>query len=184
MKLKYFVLAGAVLLIASRLDFSYRAPTVAPRASAPTATVTRNLLAGRASVVDGDTLILEDRRRIRLFGIDAPESAQTCLDGTGQRYRCGARAAEALASLLGRNGRVTCEARDLDRYGRTVAECRTDAGTDLNREMVRTGWAIDYQRYSRGRFGAEQRDAQIARRGIWVGSFDAPAQWRKMHHAK
>jgi len=47
-------------------------------------------IAGRASVIDGDTLEIAGKQ-IRLLGIDAPESSQTCTDSRGSRYRCGQR---------------------------------------------------------------------------------------------
>ena len=58
-------------------------------------------IAGLARVIDGDTLEIGDRR-VRLEGIDAPESAQTCRrDGT-RTWACGRVAAEALAALVER----------------------------------------------------------------------------------
>ena len=82
---------------------------------------------GPARVIDGDTLDVRGTR-IRLHGIDAPESAQTCLAG-GQRWRCGRSATQALVKRIA--GRpVACTERDRDRYGRVVAVCRVgDAGT-------------------------------------------------------
>ena len=130
-------------------------------------------------MIDGDTLAIEGQRaRIRLFGIDAPEKAQACFDGQGRRYSCGSRATASLSQLIGRNGNVVCRVRDVDPYQRLVAECDTAGGVSLNREMVRAGWAIDYVRYSGGRYSVEEREAQMSRRGLWAGSFDAPAQWR------
>lgn len=55
---------------------------------------------GRPSVTDGDKLVIRDTR-IRLHGIDAPESAQTCQDMAGKDYRCGQAAALALADHIG-----------------------------------------------------------------------------------
>ncbi|WP_448377774.1 thermonuclease family protein, partial [Fervidobacterium sp.] len=51
-------------------------------------------LVGRASVVDGDTLEVRGER-VRLWGLDAPESAQTCLDEAERPWPCGRRAAFA-----------------------------------------------------------------------------------------
>ena len=77
---------------------------------------------GRASVIDGDTIEIRGQR-IRLFGIDAPESRQTCTDPKGVSYRCGQRAAQALDYRIS-DSPVTCEPKDRDRYGRIVAVCR------------------------------------------------------------
>lgn len=56
-------------------------------------------IVGRASIIDGDTISIHGAR-IRLDGVDAPESWQTCHDAAGKLYRCGTRAAEALAQLM------------------------------------------------------------------------------------
>jgi len=100
-------------------------------------------LTGRASVIDGDTIEIHGQR-IRLFGIDAPESRQSCEAG-GQTYRCGQHAALALADHVGQRV-VACEQRDVDRYGRVIAVCRA-GGEDLNAWLVSQGWALAYQRY-------------------------------------
>src|ERR1044071_10168813 len=52
-------------------------------------------LTGTASVVDGDTLDIHGER-IRLVGVDAPESKQNCLSAAGQFERCGQKAANEL----------------------------------------------------------------------------------------
>jgi hypothetical protein len=85
-------------------------------------------LAGQASIIDGDTLEIHGTR-IRVWGIDAPESSLLCRGNDSLQYRCGARAANELAAMVG--GRpVICQPVSLDRYGRTVASCAV-AGTDL-----------------------------------------------------
>jgi len=133
-------------------------------------------LVGRASVVDGDTLEIQGVR-IRLWGIDAVESSQTCLDAGGKPWPCGRRAAFALADLLGQRT-VRCERRETDRYGRMVAVCRVD-GVEVNRWLVEQGWALAYVQYGGSVYLEAQRQAQAARRGVWQGSFQAPWEYRK-----
>src|SRR5437879_6440753 len=110
-------------------------------------------LVGPVRVIDGDTLDMRGTR-IRLWGIDAPEMGQTCQGRDGQTYECG-RDSRAVMLELTRDRKVRCDDRGLDRYGRTVAVCRTEAG-DINAAIVRRGWAVDWPRYSRGAYSREQ----------------------------
>ena len=131
-------------------------------------------VAGRARVIDGDTIEVGSVR-VRLFGLDAPESAQGCLEGS-RRWPCGEQATRALSGRI--DGRsVACEERDRDRYGRVVAVCRY-GGQDVNAWLVREGWAIAYRRYSMAYVGAEA-DAKAAKRGVWRGKFVPPWDWRR-----
>ncbi|TXN81961.1 thermonuclease family protein [Methylobacterium sp. WL8] len=132
-------------------------------------------IVGRASVTDGDTVIIRGTR-IRLHGIDAPESAQLCQDVAGKSYRCGQAAALALSDRIG-EAPISCEPRDTDRYGRTVAVCRKGA-EDLNAWMVTQGHAVAYRRYSTDYVEAETT-AKAVKRGIWAGSFTTPSEWRR-----
>ena len=134
---------------------------------------------GLAAVIDGDSLVIEGRE-IRLFGIDAPESRQSCGPAAGAEteWACGQAASDALAALVA-GRRTACWPRDIDRYGRTIAACRA-GGRDLAAEMVRQGLALAYRRFST-RYVAEEDAARAARRGLWSGPFMAPADWRKAH---
>jgi endonuclease YncB( thermonuclease family) len=130
---------------------------------------------GRASVTDGDTVEIAGKK-IRLHGIDAPENGQTCKDQRGTEYRCGQRAAFALADKIG-SGPVSCEVRDIDRYKRFVAVC-SQKGIDLNAWMVEQGHAIAYRQYSKD-YVPQEEEARAAKRGIWSGSFTPPSEYRR-----
>lgn len=133
-------------------------------------------LQGVASVIDGDTLEIHGTR-IRLHGIDTPESGQRCEDANGALYRCGQWAALALANRIGRRT-VICEQTDIDhRHDRIVAVCMLD-DVDLNEWLVRDGAALAYRRYSLDYVSAEDV-ARRDRRGIWAGRFIAPWDWRR-----
>jgi endonuclease YncB( thermonuclease family) len=132
-------------------------------------------ITGVASVTDGDSLEIRGIR-IRLHGIDAPESRQLCTRPSGETWRCGQQAALALSDRIGRRS-VSCESLDTDRYGRTIAVCLQD-GVDLNAWMVREGWAAAYRQYSRDYVPAEA-DARRAVRNIWSGTFVMPWDWRR-----
>jgi endonuclease YncB( thermonuclease family) len=133
-------------------------------------------IAGRASVVDGDTIEIHGTR-IRLYGIDAPEGGQYCLV-EGNPTRCGQRAALALADKIN-NRPVTCDSRDRDSYGRVVAVCRV-GGEDLDAWMVAQGWALAYRHYSTD-YVPQERQAAASKRGIWQGEFVPPWDWRHDH---
>jgi endonuclease YncB( thermonuclease family) len=136
--------------------------------------IAENDLIGVASVIDGDTIEIHGRR-IRLFGIDAPESAQLCVRPTGDQWRCGQQASLALADHIGHHV-IRCEPRDVDRYGRVVAVC-FDQGEALNRWMVKNGWAVAYRKYAAD-YLAEEDAARRSRLNIWSGDFDLPWDWR------
>lgn len=130
-------------------------------------------ITGTASVIDGDTLEIRGGR-IRMQGIDAPESRQLCEKG-GKRYLCGKDAANALADKIGRQT-VSCATEETDKYGRAVAVCRA-GGADLNQWMVAQGYALAYRKYSTA-YAPDEDAARAAKRGIWAGTFEDPEQWR------
>ena len=134
---------------------------------------------GQAQVVDGDTLQVAGER-VRLYGIDAPESRQSCtLSGVG--WPCGQNATRVLTGVV--NGRVvTCRGDKRDRYGRLIAVCYI--GTDdLNARMVRDGWALAYRRYAPD-YVPQETEARASGSGIWQGQFLEPWEWRRQRRAE
>jgi len=131
-------------------------------------------ITGKPRIVDGDTIEIAGER-IRLHGIDAPETKQTCKDDDGKEWRCGQEATFALLFMIGYHW-ITCKGDERDRYGRLIAVCY--AGPyDLNAKMVRQGWALAYRRYSMDYVKAETF-AKSRREGMWRGEFEMPWEWR------
>ena len=112
-------------------------------------------------VSDGDTItVLVDRApvRIRLWGIDAPE----------RRQPHGRRARQFTASLA-MGQAVAVRVKDRDRYGRQVAVVVLADGRELNREIVRAGYAWWARRYAPEDLELERAESAARRRraGLW-----------------
>lgn len=118
--------------------------------------------AGKARVVDAQTLEVGGRL-VRLFGVSAPPTDETCLTASGQRWACGEEAAFTLAFETG-NRWLTCRERFRD-AGLTVATCL--AGPyDIAALMVRKGWAIARPDESQGYIKDEEK-ARSDGQGMW-----------------
>ena len=134
------------------------------------------VMTGPVTVSDGDTLSMTGTR-IRLFGIDAPESAQTC-QRCGAAWECGKEAAARLAAFVD-GKQIACARRDTDGYGRMVAVCRA-GGLDLGEVMVSAGLAVALPKFSEAYVEADAR-ARRARLGLWGSVFEMPAVYRAAH---
>lgn len=113
-------------------------------------------------VSDGDTVTVltaeKKQVRIRLFGIDAPESGQDF----GQRSK-------QTASDMAFGKEVTVRVQSTDRFGRTVAEIFLPNGRSLNREMVSQGMAWWYREFAPrdNDLSKRETEARSAKRGLW-----------------
>jgi endonuclease YncB( thermonuclease family) len=115
---------------------------------------------GVATVSDGDTLRIGDRR-IQLDGIVAPQRSVRC--GGINVYRA---ATDALREVT-RSEHVVCQISDLPGAdGHDVAECNVE-DVSLNEYMVANGWARDWPRQSGGAYADAEAAARAARRGLW-----------------
>jgi endonuclease YncB( thermonuclease family) len=131
-------------------------------------------ITGIARIIGGDTVEI-DLVKIRLSGIDAPETDQLCLDAKGEKWACGIVARDEL--IKHSNGQAwECTTTGTDRYGRSLANCFVE-GEDVSAWMVRSGWALSFVRYSHS-YDADETAARDAGAGLWSGSFIAPWDWR------
>jgi len=132
------------------------------------------IISGEPRIVDGDTVQIS-ATKIRLAGIDSPETDQVCLDAKGERWACGVAARDALIKYSG--GRPwECDLIGTDRYGRALGICFVE-GEDVSAWMVRSGWALSFVRYSHD-YDRDEAVAREAKAGLWAGAFIAPWDWR------
>jgi len=130
-------------------------------------------------VVDGDTVTVQDDRkvryRIRLAGIDAPESNQVF--GTASRQN--------LQLLVGGRA-VTVTWHKRDKYGRIVGVIHVQE-RDINLEQIRSGFAWHYRRYAheqsaedRELYSQAEQEARSQRLGLWEKPNPVPPwEWRR-----
>ena len=135
-------------------------------------------ITGKANVTDGDTIRI-GKIRIRLFGIDAPETNQLC-SKKNDTYKCGSISTKILKEYV-RRKTVNCYYVEKDRYGRILGTCflaYDDSKLSLNRYMVNTGYAVAYKKYSKKYLDSEKL-AKDNHLGMWQGNFERPEKWRR-----
>jgi endonuclease YncB( thermonuclease family) len=160
----------AVVLVIILIVLIERYCSYTPPAFGPSAHVTS---------MDGDTIRAGDGSEYRIYGIDAPELHQTCLEANGKTWLCG-RAAKARLTTLLKRGSVNCDVRANDKFKRAIAVCSVEGIPDIGEQMVREGYALDFgPGTSPGPYQDAQHEAEAAKRGIWRGTFDRPSDWRK-----
>lgn len=128
------------------------------------------------SISDGDTFTCltdrNDQLKVRMAGIDAPESAQPY----------GNKSKQKLSSLIGSEF-VKLTVQDKDQYGRYVARVTRLDGVDVNAEMVRAGAAWVYRQYNKDRsMLVYESEAKSRKLGLWsLGPREQtpPWEWRK-----
>jgi len=148
--------------------------------STPVSVSDQQTLTGRVvRIADGDTVTVLDgnnaEHRIRLQGIDAPESRQDF----------GAKAKKNLSQMIF-DKEVTVVYYKTDQYGRLVGKIWRD-GTDINLEQIRAGMAWHYKEYEREQstedrevYANAENEAWTARRGLWADAHPIePSKFRK-----
>ena len=141
------------------------------------------IISGIAKVTDGDTIQIEGKK-IRFFGIDAPEKKQLCRKpwltisfiSFNKDYPCGQISTNKLKKKIN-NKLLICKWTKKDRYKRYIAECFKNK-TNLNAWMVKNGYAVAYRKYSK-KFVSQEILAKKEKLGLWSGTFMMPWDYRK-----
>jgi len=146
--------------------------------------------ADRYYVIDGDTFEMIAHhcffsrfglgcpaQRLRLYGVDAFESKQTCRDALDVVWQCGAVATERLRDLVHRPD-FSCHADPefVDRHAREFSFCSA-GGRDVGSVLVSEGLAFAYGRGVQ--YLPLEQAARAARRGAWAGHFVRPQYFRQ-----
>jgi micrococcal nuclease len=138
-------------------------------------------------VYDGDTLgviINNKREKVRLTGIDAPETGQVPWGARAKHYL------QTLVSEAGRQVKLEFDVEQRDRYGRILANLITPDGKHINLLMVKNGYAVLYTVPPNVRYASELAAAQTEARekkiGIWSdqGLKERPYDYRRTHPRK
>jgi len=140
-------------------------------------------ISGNAQIVDGDTIKINSKK-IRLYGIDAPEIKQMCkkpyltiifLTFT-KDYPCGKISTEKLKKKIN-NKVITCKILGVDRYKRYIGECYK-RNLNLNSWLVSNGYAVVYRKYSK-KYVSYEINAKNQKLGMWQGKFEMPWEYRR-----
>jgi endonuclease YncB( thermonuclease family) len=122
---------------------------------------------------DGDDIII-DGQDYRLEGIDAFEGSQTCRDGSGESYACGAKARDMLSAIIAGQP-VVCVPTGKRHNKRLIANC-TAGARDVEGEMLRYGWAFVRPDFiDKGRAAelcALEAKAREGKIGLWAGGYE------------
>lgn len=131
------------------------------------------MVLGAAEVIDADILKIGPQRVI-LWGVDAPERSQQCIQD-GEVWGCHEAARRSLELLAGR-GEVTCVLTgEADPFNRRLGVCES-GGEDLGAEMIRQGMALAYVEQSED-YAPLQAEAIAAEVGVWAIGVEMQAPW-------
>jgi len=120
-------------------------------------------------VVDGDTIVLENGERVRLIGVDTPETVHP---NKPVQYFGKEASAFTKNMVEGKKVKLEYDWQRKDRYGRTLAYVYLEDGTHLNAEIIKQGYGFAYTKYPfkyLEEFRKYERKAREEGKGLWAG---------------
>ena len=123
-------------------------------------------------VVDGDTIVVSPNEKVRLIGVDTPETVHpkklvACFGKEAKQFTRDAVEGKTIRLVM---DKVNSKRQHKDKYLRTLAYAYLDDGTMLNRELIRQGYAHAYTRFQFRyliEFRELERQAQTQSVGLW-----------------
>jgi len=120
-------------------------------------------------VIDGDTIVLDGGEKVRLIGVDTPETK----DPRKPIQYFGEAAYRFTKSIAeGKRVRLEYDQHRIDKYGRTLAYVYLEDGIFLNAEIIKQGYGFAYTKYPfkyLEEFRKYEREARENPRGLWAG---------------
>ena len=118
-------------------------------------------------VIDGDTLILETLGRVRLIGVDTPETVHP---SKPVEY-FGLEASNFTKKLVeGKPVSIEFEGNRRDRFGRLLGYVYLEDGVLVNAKIIQEGYGFAYTKYPFGKmdsFRRYEKEARENNRGLW-----------------
>ncbi len=118
-------------------------------------------------VIDGDTIVLEENEKVRLIGVDTPETVHP--QKPAEYY--GKEASEFTRQMVeGKQVRLEYDWQKKDKYGRTLAYVYLEDGTFLNLEIIKQGYGFAYTKYPfkfLEEFRQTEKEARENKKGLW-----------------
>ena len=141
------------------------------------------IISGKAKITDGDTIVI-NKKKIRFFGIDAPEKKQICkknyikffIFNFKKNYECGKVSTLKLKNKI-KDRKIRCVVNKKDRYKRYLGICYLGK-EDISRWLVKNGYAVAYKKYSK-KYLLDEQYAKNNKLGLWEGTFSRPEEWRR-----
>lgn len=132
-------------------------------------------------VVDGDTVELDGKEKVRLIGIDTPEKFESAkLDKDSERSGKDKKTIQALGEKASEYAKTLCEGKKVwleydqtrtDKYGRTLAYLHLEDGKVVNEEILKAGFANAYTKFPfkyMEQYRELEKAAREGKKGLWA----------------